>query len=112
MRSARLLTVSFLTAALLLVAGLTAHAEDAPTDVAKSAGNPRVQVHGPGFSKIVFGDDRVDDWERYLDMMVDSVFLNSGRGCINCSGIWVSRHSRDTPPSRHHQERRRASADS
>jgi hypothetical protein len=28
-------------------------------------------------------------------MMVDSVFLNSGRGCINCSGIWVSRHSRE-----------------
>src|SRR5215207_6807373 len=56
-------------------------------------GNPHVQVHGPGFSKIVFGDDCVDDWERYVDMMVDSVFLNSGRGCINCSGIWVSRNS-------------------
>jgi len=27
--------------------------------------------------------------------MVDSVFLNSGRGCINCSGIWASRHTRD-----------------
>ena len=58
-------------------------------------GKSRVQVHGPGFSKILFGDDRVDDWERYLDVMVDSVFLNSGRGCINCSGIWVSRHSRE-----------------
>src|SRR6185436_12403367 len=54
-----------------------------------------VQAHGPGFSKIVFGDDRVDDWERYLDVMVDSVFANSGRGCINCSGIWASRHTRD-----------------
>jgi acyl-CoA reductase-like NAD-dependent aldehyde dehydrogenase len=54
-----------------------------------------VQVHGPGFSKIVFGDDCVDDWERYVDMMVDSVFLNSGRGCINCSGIWASRHTRE-----------------
>jgi hypothetical protein len=58
-------------------------------------GNPHVQVHGPGFSKILFGDDCVDNWERYLDVMVDSVFLNSGRGCINCSGIWVSRHSRE-----------------
>jgi acyl-CoA reductase-like NAD-dependent aldehyde dehydrogenase len=28
-------------------------------------------------------------------MMVDSVFLNSGRGCINCSGIWASRHTRE-----------------
>ena len=25
--------------------------------------------------------------------MVDSVYLNSGRGCINCSGIWASRHT-------------------
>jgi acyl-CoA reductase-like NAD-dependent aldehyde dehydrogenase len=63
--------------------------------VERYKGNPRVQVHGPGFSKILFGDDCVDDWERYVDVMVDSVFLNSGRGCINCSGIWVSRHSRE-----------------
>src|SRR5262249_54251581 len=26
--------------------------------------------------------------------MVDSVLLNSGRGCINCSGIWSPRHGR------------------
>ena len=58
-------------------------------------GNPRVQAHGPGFSKIIFGDDEVDRWEEYLDVMVDSVFLNSGRGCINCSGIWASRHTRE-----------------
>jgi acyl-CoA reductase-like NAD-dependent aldehyde dehydrogenase len=57
-------------------------------------GNPRVQAHGPGFSKIVLGDDQVDNWRKYLDIMVDSVFINSGRGCINCSGIWVSRHAR------------------
>ncbi len=58
-------------------------------------GNPRVQAHGPGFSKILIGDDQVDRWEDFLDMMVDSVFLNSGRGCINCSGIWASRHTRE-----------------
>ena len=58
-------------------------------------GNPAVQAHGPGFSKILIGDDQVDRWERFLDVMVDSVFLNSGRGCINCSGIWASRHTRD-----------------
>jgi acyl-CoA reductase-like NAD-dependent aldehyde dehydrogenase len=57
-------------------------------------GNPRVQVHGPGFSKILIGDDQIDNWEKYLDIMVDSVLVNSGRGCINCSGIWVSRHAR------------------
>jgi acyl-CoA reductase-like NAD-dependent aldehyde dehydrogenase len=58
-------------------------------------GNPRVQAHGPGFSKILLGDDQVDQWEKHLDVMVDSVFANSGRGCINCSGIWASRHGRD-----------------
>src|SRR5499426_989974 len=58
-------------------------------------GNPKVQPHGPGFSKIVIGDDEVDRWEQFLDVMVDSVFLNSGRGCINCSGIWASRHTNE-----------------
>jgi acyl-CoA reductase-like NAD-dependent aldehyde dehydrogenase len=58
-------------------------------------GNPKVQAHGPGFSKIVIGDDQVDRWEQHLDVMVDSVFANSGRGCINASGIWASRHTRD-----------------
>ena len=58
-------------------------------------GNPAVQAHGPGFSKILIGDDQVDRWEQFLDVMVDSVFLNSGRGCINCSGIWASRHTRE-----------------
>jgi acyl-CoA reductase-like NAD-dependent aldehyde dehydrogenase len=58
-------------------------------------GNPRVQAHGPGFSKILLGDDQVDDWEKYLDIMVESVAINSGRGCINCSGIWASRHTRE-----------------
>src|SRR5213083_2334315 len=58
-------------------------------------GNPNVQVHGPGFSKILLGDDEVDNWEKYLDLMVDSVYANSGRGCINCSGIWASRHTKE-----------------
>lgn len=58
-------------------------------------GNPRVQAHGPGFSKILLGDDLVDRWPDYLDLMVESIYLNSGRGCINCSGIWASRHTRE-----------------
>jgi acyl-CoA reductase-like NAD-dependent aldehyde dehydrogenase len=58
-------------------------------------GNPRVQAHGPGFSKILFGDDEVDNWEKYLDLICDSIYLNSGRGCINCSSIWASRHTQE-----------------
>jgi acyl-CoA reductase-like NAD-dependent aldehyde dehydrogenase len=57
--------------------------------------NPAVQVHGPGFSKILLGDDKVDDWEQHLDLMVDSVLVNGGRSCINCSGIWASRHTEE-----------------
>ena len=66
----------------------------APT-VERYKANPAVQVHGPGFSKILIGDDQVDHWEEVLDLMVDSVLVNSGRGCINCSGIWASRHTRE-----------------
>jgi acyl-CoA reductase-like NAD-dependent aldehyde dehydrogenase len=58
-------------------------------------GNPSVQVHGPGFSKILLGDDEVDHWEKYLDLMATSIAVNSGRGCINCSGVWASRHTRE-----------------
>ncbi len=57
-------------------------------------GDPRVQAHGPGYSKILLGDDVVDDWEKYLDLMVDSIFLNGGRSCINASGVWPA----GTPP--------------
>ena len=35
----------------------------------------------------------VDEWEKYIDLMADSIFLNGGRSCINCSGIWASRHT-------------------
>jgi acyl-CoA reductase-like NAD-dependent aldehyde dehydrogenase len=63
--------------------------------VERYRGNPRVQPHGPGFSKILLGDDCVDDWEKWLDLMVASVAVNSGRSCISCSGIWASRHTRE-----------------
>jgi acyl-CoA reductase-like NAD-dependent aldehyde dehydrogenase len=63
--------------------------------VERYKGDPKVQAHGPGFSKILLGDDVVDNWRKYLDIMVDSVLINSGRGCINCSGIWASRHTKE-----------------
>jgi acyl-CoA reductase-like NAD-dependent aldehyde dehydrogenase len=63
--------------------------------VERYRGNPKVQAHGPGFSKILLGDDLVDQWEKYVDIMADSIYLNSGRGCINCSGVWASRHTKE-----------------
>lgn len=65
------------------------------TTVDQHADNPRISVHGPGFSKIILGDDVVDQWEQHLDLIVDSVFANSGRSCINASGVWASRHTRE-----------------
>jgi len=56
-------------------------------------GDPRIEIHGPGFSKIVFGEDCIDNWERYLDVVVASILENSGRSCINASGVWVPRHA-------------------
>lgn len=55
----------------------------------------RVEIHGPGYSKIILGEDCVDDWPQYLDVMVASIAENSGRSCINASGVWVPRHGEE-----------------
>ena len=65
-----------------------------PQTVDQYAGNPKVQVHGPGYSKILLGEDCVDDWEQHIDLMVDSVYRNGGRSCINCSSIFAPRHTK------------------
>jgi acyl-CoA reductase-like NAD-dependent aldehyde dehydrogenase len=57
--------------------------------------DPRIEVHGPGFSKIVIGEDCIDDWEKYLDVMVRSIADNGGRSCINASGVWVPSHAEE-----------------
>jgi acyl-CoA reductase-like NAD-dependent aldehyde dehydrogenase len=54
--------------------------------------DPRVELHGPGYSKIVLGPDASTDWTRYLEVMVASILENSGRSCVNASGIWVTSH--------------------
>jgi acyl-CoA reductase-like NAD-dependent aldehyde dehydrogenase len=55
--------------------------------------DPRVEVHGPGYSKVVLGPDAADRWERYLDVMVSSIAANGGRSCINASSIWTTAHA-------------------
>jgi acyl-CoA reductase-like NAD-dependent aldehyde dehydrogenase len=57
--------------------------------------DPRVQLHGPGWSKVLIGRDRVDEWESYLDLIEDSVAANGGRSCINASGVWAAAHGRE-----------------
>jgi acyl-CoA reductase-like NAD-dependent aldehyde dehydrogenase len=56
--------------------------------------DPRVEVHGPGFSKVILGDDAADNWERHLDIMEGSIAANGGRSCINASGVWTPRNGR------------------
>ncbi|MGH9875373.1 MAG: aldehyde dehydrogenase family protein [Pyrinomonadaceae bacterium] len=59
------------------------------------ANDPRIEIHGPGFSKIIIGEDCIADWEKYLDVMVGSIADNGGRSCINASGIWVTKHAEE-----------------
>ena len=65
------------------------------------AGNEQVQVHGPGYSKILIGDDLVDQWEDYIDLMVDSIYKNSGRGMQSIICLWLlfrrRQHCRSLP---------------
>lgn len=56
------------------------------------ANDSRVEVHGPGYSKIVIGADEADNWEKYLDVITASVVENGGRSCVNASGVWVTKH--------------------
>lgn len=65
------------------------------SSVGKYANDSRIELHGTGYSKVVLGDDVVDDWEKYLDVMVASITENGGRSCINASGVWVTRHGKE-----------------
>ena len=57
------------------------------------AGNPNVQLHGSGRSKVVLGPDVVDQWPDLLDVLVASILDNGGRSCINASCIIAPRHA-------------------
>lgn len=59
------------------------------------ANDPRVELHGPGYSKVVFGEDCADEWKKHLEVMTTSIAANGGRSCINASGIWTPRHGHE-----------------
>ena len=60
--------------------------------VERYAGNPAVEVHGPGWSKILIGEDCVDRWPEFVDLIVTSISDNGGRSCVNASAVLVPRH--------------------
>ncbi|MDB6018772.1 MAG: iolA [Pedosphaera sp.] len=51
------------------------------------AGNPAIQIHGPGYSKILIGEDLIECWPDYIDLMAASIADNGGRSCINASTV-------------------------
>ncbi len=57
------------------------------------ANDPRVEIHGPGYSKVIVGEDCVEEWEKYLDVMVASIADNGGRSCVNASAVWTPRYA-------------------
>jgi acyl-CoA reductase-like NAD-dependent aldehyde dehydrogenase len=59
------------------------------------AGDPRVELHGPGYSKIVFGADGAGRWTEFIDLIAGSVADNGGRSCVNASGVWTPSHGRE-----------------
>jgi acyl-CoA reductase-like NAD-dependent aldehyde dehydrogenase len=62
---------------------------------AQYASNPAVQVHGPGFSKILIGEDEIERWPQYLDLIVSSISENGGRSCINASAVVVPKYAEE-----------------
>ncbi len=59
---------------------------------AQYASNPAIQIHGPGWSKILIGEDCIENWRDYIDVMVSSISDNGGRSCINASAVVVPRY--------------------
>ena len=42
-------------------------------------GDPRVEIHGPGYSKLLLADDQLPNWEKHVDLMAGSIADNGGR---------------------------------
>jgi acyl-CoA reductase-like NAD-dependent aldehyde dehydrogenase len=57
------------------------------------ANNPAIQIHGPGFSKILIGEDEIERWPEFIDLIVSSIADNAGRSCINASAVFVPKYA-------------------
>jgi hypothetical protein len=58
-------------------------------------GDPRIEIHGPGYSKVLLGPDRAEAWRDYLDLIITSASSNGGRSCINASSVRTPSHGRE-----------------
>jgi hypothetical protein len=57
------------------------------------ASNPAIEIHGPGYSKILLGEDQIERWPDFLDLMISSISDNGGRSCINASAVLVPKYA-------------------
>jgi len=62
---------------------------------AQYANNPSIQVHGPGYSKILIGEDEIERWPEFIDLIAGAISDNGGRSCINASAVVVPRFARE-----------------
>jgi len=62
---------------------------------ARWANNQAVQIHGPGRSKIIIGEDCIERWPEFIDVIADSIARNGGRSCVNASAVIVPRYARE-----------------
>ncbi len=56
--------------------------------------NRNVEIHGPGYSKVLLDDKAADNWQDCVDMIVASIETNGGRSCINASAVWTPKNGR------------------
>jgi acyl-CoA reductase-like NAD-dependent aldehyde dehydrogenase len=61
--------------------------------VERYASDPRISVHGPGMSKVIIGNDQIENWPELIDVLAGSVADNGGRSCINASTILVPKYA-------------------
>lgn len=59
------------------------------------AGDPRIELHGPGYSKLIVGADMAEGWPAVLPIMARSIAENGGRSCVNASGVWAAAAGRE-----------------
>jgi len=52
-------------------------------------------VHGPGFSKILVGEDEIENWPEFIDVMASSISDNGGRSCVNASAVIVPKYAQE-----------------
>jgi len=57
------------------------------------ASDPRVELHGPGYSKVILGEDAADHFADYVETIASSIAANGGRSCINASAVYTPKNA-------------------